>query len=80
MCGFLGYIGSGAEEVENNFNIAFELINHRGPDSSEVCQSSNFILGFKRLAIIDLDPRSNQPFTDGTSFLLFNGKFITTNI
>ena len=74
MCGFLGLVGHHNREVLNNFKKAFECINHRGPDSSEIFQSEKYLLGFKRLAIIDLDERSNQPFTDGKNFLLFNGE------
>ena len=75
MCGFLGFVGDTTpEDIQDNFLYAFDSINHRGPDSSKIHSSENLLLGFKRLAIIDLDIRSNQPFSDGTNFLLFNGE------
>jgi asparagine synthase (glutamine-hydrolysing) len=74
MCGFLGFVGSNVIDIEQNFKNAFETINHRGPDSSEIYQSEKYLLGFKRLAIIDLERRSNQPYSDGKNFLLFNGE------
>lgn len=74
MCGFLGFIGQDTEIVHKDFINAFESINHRGPDNSEIFHSENFLLGFKRLAIIDLESRSNQPYSDGKNFLLFNGE------
>jgi len=74
MCGFLGFVGENTSNIQKNFENAFETINHRGPDSSEIYRSEKYLLGFKRLAIIDLDGRSNQPYTDGENFLLFNGE------
>lgn len=74
MCGFLGQIGPIDKDSKEDFIHAFDLLNHRGPDSSNIYQSSNMILGHKRLSIIDINERSNQPFTDGKNFLLYNGE------
>jgi len=74
MCGFLGFVGENTGDIQKNFENAFETISHRGPDSSKIYRSEKYLLGFKRLAIIDLESRSNQPFSDGRNFLLFNGE------
>ncbi len=57
-----------------------DSIAHRGPDSSgtarEVSQNGTLVLGFKRLAIIDLSDAASQPFqsSDGRFSLVFNGE------
>ena len=58
-------------------------VSFRGPDSCRVnlyneeltasVQGNNAVF-FNRLAIIDLDPRSDQPFEDDWYTLLFNGE------
>ena len=54
------------------------LLAHRGPDASGVALRPEHGVGFghRRLAILDLDPRANQPMSsaDGTILLTFNGE------
>jgi asparagine synthase (glutamine-hydrolysing) len=47
---------------------------HRGPDSEGFWQDDGVGLAFRRLAIIDLDERSNQPFHLAHWHLVFNGE------
>jgi len=49
---------------------------HRGPDTGGTIQMENVCLGHRRLSIIDLDSRSNQPLKDlsGNYYLIFNGE------
>jgi len=49
---------------------------YRGPDSQEICQIDNHTFGFNRLAIIDLDDRSNQPMVieEIGKLIVFNGE------
>lgn len=53
---------------------------NRGPDANGFYtfrdQNDNFSLNLlhTRLSIIDLDKRSNQPFTDGDLTIVFNGE------
>ena len=47
---------------------------HRGPDSQGVWTADGVGLCFRRLAIIDLDPRSNQPLHHDGLHLVFNGE------
>jgi len=55
-----------------------DCMSHRGPDARGTWISSDrrIGLGHRRLSIIDLDPRSNQPFfsDDGSVVLVFNGE------
>jgi asparagine synthase (glutamine-hydrolysing) len=81
MCGFVGkFTSSNASISKNQIYAAMERIKHRGPDSSGILEyyglRSCGILGFRRLAIIDLSPSGNQPFTslDGRFTILFNGE------
>ncbi len=48
----------------------------RGPDAEGLWAGEGVVLGHRRLAIIDLDSRSNQPmiFADGRYVLVFNGE------
>lgn len=76
MCGIYGTtIRYKKQEVETKLN----RISFRGPDKMGVSQlesNDNLVtLGHNRLAIIDLDPRSNQPFTYGDNIhIVFNGE------
>jgi asparagine synthase (glutamine-hydrolysing) len=47
---------------------------HRGPDGKGSWRDGEAGLSFRRLAIIDLDPRSNQPLHLGPLHLVFNGE------
>ncbi|MBB4264032.1 asparagine synthase (glutamine-hydrolyzing) [Bradyrhizobium sp. CIR3A] len=50
--------------IEQNLAHCVQTLAHRGPDASGSCVTSSFAFAHRRLAIIDLDPRSNQPFLD----------------
>lgn len=67
MCGivggFTGDIGRGIDALA-----------HRGPDAQGSVQVGHVALGHTRLAILDLDPRSNQPFVYQSVHLVFNGE------
>ena len=80
MCGFVGKL---VHEIDSTTNIGAEVsrglqtIEHRGPDSFNVqTHLTNFALGAVRLAMVDLNPRSNQPMTSGknSGVLAFNGE------
>src|SRR4249919_550356 len=75
MCGLLGSTDSGVAPAA--FGRALQLMQHRGPDASghEVC-ANGAQFGHTRLAILDLDERSNQPFwsADGRYVMVYNGE------
>lgn len=67
MCGIVGGFGN---QVEAGVN---RLI-HRGPDAQATRRIGSVTFGHTRLAILDVDPRSNQPFTYGQTTIVFNGE------
>lgn len=77
MCGIAGYI-SRKRPSESVINSTLALMKNRGPDfqSYSVLSLDSYYVTLlhSRLSIIDLDPRSNQPFTIGTYTLIFNGE------
>lgn len=61
------------------FERAVDSMSHRGPDSRGISvqgTGQSLMLGHRRLKILDLDPRSDQPFStpDGRHSIIFNGE------
>ncbi len=73
MCGIAGTVGGAAPDRALLTRMAGAMA-HRGPDGEGVWTDSVAGLAFRRLAIIDLDPRSNQPLHLGRWHLVFNGE------
>jgi asparagine synthase (glutamine-hydrolysing) len=77
MCGINGIYGvtklSNPKELLEKMN---SVTHHRGPDFSAVYIDEQVAFGHNRLAIIDLNTSSNQPFisNDGNVVLAFNGE------
>jgi asparagine synthase (glutamine-hydrolysing) len=75
MCGINGIYQFGGlnknPEIVPRMNKALE---YRGPDAEGVYLDDNVHLGHRRLSIIDLDGRSNQPFETEKYVLVFNGE------
>jgi asparagine synthase (glutamine-hydrolysing) len=84
MCGFAVSIRRRGRIDRKRLEEALRLLGHRGPDArgleiSEIRGSSGEAIaeaGFAhaRLSILDLDPRSNQPFRIGGNLLAYNGE------
>ncbi|MEP2670038.1 MAG: asparagine synthase (glutamine-hydrolyzing) [Cyclobacteriaceae bacterium] len=74
MCGIVGYVGSNFNEI--SVNEALKLIKYRGPDNTGTFHWDNVVLGHNRLSILDLDPRSNQPFksSENDMVMVYNGE------
>ena len=79
MCGISGFIGN-KDISDKSIKKTLGLMKNRGPDFS---RSHKFFykkdnlrvnLLHSRLSIIDLDKRSNQPFTVGQLTIIFNGE------
>ena len=51
-----------------------EKIKFRGPDYTGIISIDNLIFGHLRLAILDLDTRSNQPMQYNNHTVVFNGE------
>lgn len=72
MCGIAGFVNfKDGKELALHAN---DLQKHRGPDSQAVWSKDNTVLCHQRLAIIDLEARSNQPFTKNELTIIFNGE------
>ncbi len=78
MCGISGIIKwDNTSEVEiQQVKDSLVKMNYRGPDYSSVKVVDNAILGHNRLAILDLNERSNQPMfsEDEKLAIVFNGE------
>ena len=66
MCGLLF---TNLETNENNFREALNIMNYRGPESSQIKKYNDFYLGHNRLKIVDLKSESDQPFINNGIFL-----------
>ncbi len=79
MCGIAGIVElSGAPASESALSEMCRRLEHRGPDGCGhwFSPTRSVALGHRRLAIIDLDPRANQPMIspDGRHVVVFNGE------
>jgi len=72
MCGIFFY--SGNLYTINDLINAFMASNHRGPDSSFLKRINNGIIGFHRLAIMDISNSGDQPFYKNDKVLVCNGE------
>lgn len=77
MCGIAGAFGP-ARPDQSRIEAALALMARRGPDANGVYRGTlgdnALTLLHSRLAIIDLDERSNQPFEQDDCVLVFNGE------
>ena len=73
MCGIVGVVG---RDAPVDLNAAISSIRDRGPDSRGEFIGPGVAIGHTRLAIVDIDDRSNQPFVsdDGRWALAYNGE------
>ncbi len=73
MCGICGVAGLEDKALAVKMSSA---IAHRGPDAGGVFADEGITLAHKRLAVIDLSSRGNQPMpnADGTAWIVFNGE------
>jgi asparagine synthase (glutamine-hydrolysing) len=72
VCGVVGWVGAGPGAFD--LESALRAMSHRGPDASAVVEGDGWALGHVRLAIVDLDRRSDQPMRRGKTLLSFNGE------
>ena len=83
MCGLAGVLNNAFPVHAGQLADICRMVSFRGPDSSRQrlydeqlhpAEQGNTAVFFNRLAIIDLDARSNQPFEDERYTLIFNGE------
>jgi asparagine synthase (glutamine-hydrolysing) len=77
MCGIAGHLGT-EELPPSRIQDTIKLMEKRGPDAQDYCvmsgSESQITLVHTRLSIIDIEKRSNQPFTIGPCSVIFNGE------
>ena len=77
MCGIAGYIGKNPPD-QSILKITSSILSHRGPDGegfyNHSIKNNHIVMVHRRLAILDLDSRSNQPFVFRGTVLIFNGE------
>ncbi|RMF53892.1 MAG: asparagine synthetase B, partial [Bacteroidetes bacterium] len=73
MCGIAGFWGKGDKAIGARM---IATLAHRGPDYQGVWSEAQVTLAHARLSILDLDPRSHQPFfsADQRYAIVFNGE------
>jgi len=78
MCGIFGIVYRDGQRVpdEAKLRATATLLEHRGPDAFGIYARDGVGLTHTRLSLVDLGPRSNQPFWDssGRYALIFNGE------
>jgi asparagine synthase (glutamine-hydrolysing) len=83
MCGFLQVFHKNKPVDKELFNKALQTISHRGPDGEGLYfesttdvpyESLHVGFGHKRLSILDLGHRADQPFRRANHTLLYNGE------
>ena len=83
MCGFIAQLCF--NNVKPNSRLVksmLRLIQHRGPDSSNIITYEWLSFGFNRLSILDLSQLANQPMEDesGRYSIVYNGELYIINI
>jgi asparagine synthase (glutamine-hydrolysing) len=77
MCGIAGIVDLNERPISTDTVRAMCCnLERRGPDAEGVVALSGAVLGHRRLAVLDLSPRGNQPMAtaDGRLAVVFNGQ------
>ncbi len=77
MCGIAGIIGEvRSPEVTLAIGAMHNALAHRGPDGEGIFRADHAVLLHRRLAIIDLSKKADEPMTDpsGRYTIVFNGE------
>lgn len=79
MCAISGFLQHNSTMDDVSLKAVLKMNKHmhaRGPDAQGVWRGDGVVLGHQRLAIQDLEDRSNQPFVsaDSNYVIVFNGE------
>ncbi len=79
MCGIAGAVGAIDPSLETSVRAMMDAQVHRGPNGEGLFTTASgpgAILGFRRLAVLDLSPNGHQPMVDERrgNVLVFNGE------
>lgn len=72
MCSIMGYAGNAISLTK--FKECFDRTISRGPDMTRIVETEKSVLGFQRLAIMDLSESGMQPFALNGNYLVCNGE------
>lgn len=74
MCGIAAILDKGNNKPKLSYmQSMLDALSHRGPDGEGMMIYDNVALGHRRLAILDIDSRSDQPMHLDQLSLVFNG-------
>ena len=77
MCGIVGRVDfDGTDLSQLDLSAALTSLRARGPDAQGTWRRQWAALGHTRLAIVDLDERSNQPFISDDLMKRLYGAFL----
>ena len=78
MCGIVGivgdYVNARGDDAAAKLQHGLQAIARRGPDGEGTWTHDRVMFGHVRLAIVDPDPRSNQPMESDNWTLCYNGE------
>ena len=78
MCGIFGfYLNRRLSDIDvKNGKKYLDLLSHRGPDNTGffIQKDIGLFIGHKRLSIIDVTDKSNQPMQIGNETIAYNGE------
>lgn len=77
MCGICGWVDPGGAVDVAPVQAMLARLGHRGPDGEGVWRDprGGAVLGHRRLRVVDLDPRADQPMIDPSGAVItFNGE------
>lgn len=77
MCGICGIFRPDRQIIDARRALAMrDIMIPRGPDDCGLVEGPGYVLGHRRLSIIDLSPAGHQPMfgADGRSVVVFNGE------
>ena len=78
MCGIAGKTDWKNEisEISSTVKSMTDRLIHRGPDNEGIVNLESITLGHRRLSIIDLSSKANQPMKtpDGRYHIVYNGE------
>ena len=80
MCGISGMFSPNGDVSIDHVREMNKKIFHRGPDNESYFRDDCVAFGHRRLSIIDLDERSNQPMEYGGLVIVFNGEIYNYQI
>lgn len=76
MCGIAGFYSNTTRFTRDDLDAMTMSMAHRGPDAAGIFFNGKTGLGHRRLSIIDLSARGNQPMqsSDGRYYIVLNGE------